>query len=129
MMKLPIRITEDSKVPIYHQIEQQIKMLIVGGHLAPGTLLPSIRALSNDLGCSVITTRRAYQNLENEGFIKTVQGKGTFVSQTDREAEQELKMQIVHDAFRKAVEQGKQIGCTDDEMRKLFELALKEHNQ
>lgn len=126
-MKLPIRVTEDSKEPIYHQIEQQIKMLIVGGHLSPGTLLPSIRALSNDLSCSVITTRRAYHNLENDGYIKTVQGKGTFVSTVDHKMESEIRMQMVFASFQKAVEQGKQIGCTVEELKSIFEQVLKEY--
>src|SRR5690625_6834933 len=78
-MKLPIKLSQHSREPIYHQIEEQLKAIIAGGYLAAGTPLPSIRVLAKDLKISVITTRRAYQNLENAGFIKTVQGKGTFV--------------------------------------------------
>lgn len=75
-MKIPIQISDESREPIYHQIENQLRTLIAGGQLPPGTPLPSIRALASELGCSVITTRRVYQNLEMSGFIKTVPGEG-----------------------------------------------------
>ncbi|RYD02113.1 hypothetical protein N752_27060 [Desulforamulus aquiferis] len=98
-MKLPIRVSEESREPIYHQIETQVKSLILSGQLSPGTALPSIRALSLDLACSVITTRRAYQNLENDGFIKTVQGKGTFVREIGIIRKEETKHKAVYDAL------------------------------
>lgn len=123
-MKLPIRVSEDSREPIYHQIETQLKSLIVGGQLPSGTPLPSIRALASELACSVITTRRAYQNLEINGFIKTVQGKGTFVKEIEEFRKQETKDKAVHDAFQKAIEQGKQLGSTKEEIRSIFEEVL-----
>lgn len=83
-MKLPITIEEGSPTPIYHQIESQLKEMIIAGHLQAGTALPSIRLLATELACSVITTRRAYQNLEQHGYIKTTQGKGTFVASSTR---------------------------------------------
>lgn len=90
-MELPIKLSEQSREPIYHQIEHQIKALIASGQLEAGTSLPSIRALSKDLEVSVITTRRAYQNLEYEGFIKTLQGKGTFVADINVSLKRKLK--------------------------------------
>lgn len=123
-MKLPISVSDDSKEPIYHQIEIQLKTLIVSGQLPPGTLLPSIRALSTDLACSVITTRRAYMDLENDGFIKTVQGKGTFVHHVGQQALEETKRVIAHKALERAIEQAELIGCTWQEIRSIFEEIL-----
>ncbi|MDO7785915.1 GntR family transcriptional regulator [Desulforamulus aquiferis] len=125
-MKLPIRVSEESREPIYHQIETQVKSLILSGQLSPGTALPSIRALSLDLACSVITTRRAYQNLENDGFIKTVQGKGTFVREIGIIRKEETKHKAVYDAFIKAVEQAEQLGCSKEEMQVIFDTVMKQ---
>src|SRR5690625_1723137 len=105
-MQLPIHVNEDSREPLYHQIETQVKALIIGGQLAPGTPLPSIRSFASDLACSVITTRRAYQNLEQQGFIQTRQGKGTFVKEIDTDRQEEAKERIVHEVFQRAIEQG-----------------------
>ncbi|OLO37077.1 GntR family transcriptional regulator [Alkalihalophilus pseudofirmus] len=124
-MKLPIRVSEESREPIYHQIETQVKALIVGGHLSPGTPLPSIRAMASELACSVITTRRAYQNLESNGYIKTVQGKGTFVREIEELQKEEAKQKVVYDAFQKAIEQGKQVGSTKDDLSTIFNEVLK----
>jgi GntR family transcriptional regulator len=126
-MKLPIRVSEDSREPIYHQIETQLKALIIGGQLPPGTPLPSIRALASELSCSLITTRRAYQNLEMGGFIKTVQGKGTFVKEIEEVLQQETKDKVIYEVLQKAVEQGKQLGSTKDEIRYIFEEVLNKY--
>ena len=75
-----IIISNNSDKPIYEQISSQIKSQILSGALACGEKLPSIRALANGVGVSVITTKRAYSDLEAEGFIETVQGKGCFVA-------------------------------------------------
>lgn len=126
-MKLPIHVSEESREPIYHQIEMQLRALIVGGSLAPGTSLPSIRVLASELQCSVITTRRAYQNLENSGYIKTVQGKGTFVKAIEEVQKEETKQKVVYDAFEKAIEQGRQVGCTKDDLSTIFADVLSRH--
>ncbi|MFD1851628.1 GntR family transcriptional regulator [Oceanobacillus bengalensis] len=126
-MKIPIHIADESREPIYHQIETQIKTLIVGGKLAPGTPLPSIRSLASDLGCSVITTRRAYQNLEATGYIKTIQGKGTFAREVENTKMEETKQRAVYDAFEKSVELGIQFGLLEDELNEIFSSVLKEN--
>ncbi|SDY20582.1 GntR family transcriptional regulator [Evansella caseinilytica] len=128
-MKLPIRVSEESREPIYHQIEAQIKSLIVSEQLPPGTPLPSIRALSSDLACSIITTRRAYQNLENSGMIKTVQGKGTFVKEMEQVVKLEAKRKVVYDAFVRAVGQGKQVGCSKEEMQAIFDEVIRQADE
>lgn len=123
-MKLPIRVSEESREPIYHQIETQLRALIIGGQLPAGTPLPSIRALASDLACSVITTRRAYQDLENQGFIKTLQGKGTFVSDVELNQKEEEIEKIIYDALHKSVEQGIQMGLSRDVLQALFDRVL-----
>ena len=77
---MDIILSHASDKPIYEQITSQVKRLIATGALAPGELLPSMRTLARDLRISVITTKRAYQELERDGFIETVAGKGCFVS-------------------------------------------------
>jgi GntR family transcriptional regulator len=125
MIPLPITISEESREPIYYQIEVQIKALIIGKQLKPGDALPSIRSLANDLKCSVITTRRAYQNLENQGYIETVQGKGTFVKRLDEHKQAEAKRSIIAQSFQKVIEQGLKMGCRPEELRRVFEEVLK----
>ncbi|MDQ0207100.1 GntR family transcriptional regulator [Alkalicoccobacillus murimartini] len=123
-MKLPIQLDETSRSPIYHQIEEQIKALIVSGHLEPGSSLPSIRVMSKDLACSVITTKRAYHNLEEKGLIRTLQGKGTFVADVDTGARQHFKEETVERGLLQAIAMGRQHNYSDAELLKLFERLL-----
>ncbi|EZH68062.1 transcriptional regulator [Bacillaceae bacterium JMAK1] len=125
-MSLPIEINEERQEPIYHQIEEQIMTLIVSEHLLAETALPSIRALASQLGCSVITTRRAYQNLEQRGYIKTVRGKGTFVQQIDTKEKSTQKFKTVHNAAKRAVQIAKQHEYTEHEVKELFLTLIKE---
>ena len=122
---LPIRLSKDSREPIYHQIEKQLKALIAGGHLAAGTLLPSIRALSKDLEISVITIRRAYQDLEAQGFIQTAHGKGTFVAEVHNTTKQEVMTTSVFEEFERAIRNAMNYDYTSDEIKIVFEEALK----
>nr|WP_245301646.1 GntR family transcriptional regulator [Virgibacillus natechei] len=117
---MPIRLSKDSREPIYHQIEKQIKALIVGGHLLAGTPLPSIRVLSKDLEISVITIRRAYQNLEHQEFIRTNQGKGTFVAEIENSLKQQVKISSVYEAIEKAVETALHYDYSSDQIEKVF---------
>ena len=126
-MRIPIHISEESREPLYHQVETQIKIMIAAGQLPPGTPLPSIRALAKDLSCSVITTRRAYQNLEAGGYIKTVQGKGTFVREMETNTIEETKQKVIHEAMEKAVEQGIQVGCSKEELHLIFAEIMKKY--
>ncbi|MFC2949018.1 GntR family transcriptional regulator [Virgibacillus sediminis] len=99
----PIQLSRESREPIYHQIEKQLQALIAGGQLPPGTPLPSIRMLSKDMEVSMITARRAYQNLEHKGFVRTIQGKGTFTAHLDSTLKQQLKISTVYQALEQAV--------------------------
>lgn len=123
-MKLPIQLDESSRSPIYHQIEEQIKALIVSGHLEPGSSLPSIRVLSKELACSVITTKRAYHNLEEKGLIRTLQGKGTFVANIDMQAKQSAKIEAVERSLIQSIQTGRQHNYSDKDLLKLFESLL-----
>ncbi len=128
-MKLPITIQEGSRTPIYHQIEEQLKALIVSGYVTAGMPLPSIRVLSTDLACSVITTRRAYQNLEQQGYIKTTQGKGTFVADVDETLKKQAKVETVYEAFRQAIEIGRMHDYNDEELDQIYKEVLRERGR
>jgi GntR family transcriptional regulator len=117
---LPIRLSKDSREPIYHQIEKQLKALIAGGHLAAGTPLPSIRALSKDLEISVITIRRAYQDLEAQGFIETAHGKGTFVKEMQSTRKQETMTASVQAEFERAIQNAMDYDYTVEEIKAVF---------
>ncbi len=119
-MELPIRLSKDSREPIYHQIEEQIKALIAGGQLPAGTSLPSIRVLSKELEISVITIRRAYLNLEHEGFIFTTQGKGTFVAEIETEKMKEVTTLSVYQAIEKSIETALRHDYTFEQIEEAF---------
>ncbi|UJL46181.1 GntR family transcriptional regulator [Virgibacillus sp. NKC19-16] len=123
-MELPIRLSKDSREPIYHQIEKQLKALIAGAHLPAGTSLPSIRVLSRDLEISVITIRRAYQNLEYQGFIRTTQGKGTFVAEIEDSLKQQVKISSVYETIEKAVETAINYDYTIEQIEEIFHEVL-----
>lgn len=121
---MDIIISTSSGRPIYEQITDQIKSAIVTGQLAEGEQLPSIRALANSLRVSAITTKRAYADLEATGLIETVQGKGTYVAGGNAELIREEQMREVEGLLAKAVERGRAIGLTDDELSEMFALVL-----
>lgn len=121
---MDIIISASSGRPIYEQITDQIKSAIMTGQLAEGEQLPSIRALANSLRVSAITTKRAYADLEAAGLIETVQGKGTYVAGGNAELIREEQMREVEGLLAKAVERGRTIGLTDDELSEMFALVL-----
>ena len=99
-----IIISNASDKPIYEQITTQVKALIMSGQLSEGDVLPSIRLLAKELRISVITTKRAYEELEREGFIETVPGKGSFVAGGNQELLREEQIRITEDYLSKAIE-------------------------
>lgn len=113
--KLNIIISNSSQVPLYEQIESQIKNQIVNMVLKPGEPLPSIRTLAKELKVSIITTKRAYEELEKEGFIKTVVGKGTFVAEANNERLREVAMYEIENKLEEAIISAKAIGLTLEE--------------
>ena len=122
--RIPLHLSMDDPEPMYRQIESQLRDLILSGQLPPGTKLPSVRALSNDLSCSVITTRRAYQDLEGEGFIRTRQGMGTIVADIPEEKMSAHRREAVDAAFGEAVRAGRRAGLTHEELRGILEETL-----
>ncbi|MEC5424109.1 GntR family transcriptional regulator [Virgibacillus sp. C22-A2] len=119
-MELPIRLSKESREPFYHQIENQLKALIAGGHLPAKRALPSIRALAKDLETSVITIRRAYQNLEYQGFIRTTQGKGTFVAEIEDSLKHQVKVAAVYQTIEKAIETALNYDYSLDQIEDIF---------
>ncbi len=100
---MDIIISNSDRVPIYEQIVRQLKGLILSGQLPEGEALPSMRLLARDLRISLITTKRAYEELEREGFISTVPGKGCFVAAQNRETRREAVLCQIEEYLSQAV--------------------------
>lgn len=113
---MKIVIKNKSDLPIYEQIEQQIKAQILDGTVAEDEQLPSIRQLARDLKISVITTTRAYTDLADEGFIISVSGKGYFVAPRNNELLRERMLFEMEDGLEKAIENGRNAGLSDEEI-------------
>ncbi|MFR1709057.1 MAG: GntR family transcriptional regulator [Clostridium sp.] len=122
-----IIINNSSGEPIYSQIEKQIKDDILTNKLTPNEPLPSIRGLAKDLRISVITTKRAYDELEREGFIYTVPGKGSFVNVQDKELLKESLMRNMEEYLSKAIEEGIKAGITLDEIIESLRVLAEEY--
>lgn len=123
---LDIIISNGSSKPIYEQIADQIKAAIMNGDLTEGEALPSIRTLANDLRISVITTKRAYAELEEAGFVDTVQGKGSFVAGGNLELLREERLRQVEALLAQAVSQAQQASIPPHELREMLDLLLED---
>ena len=126
-MELIIRNTDNQ--PIYEQICQQIKAQIIAGQLSPGDPLPSIRALAKDLKISVITTKRAYDELEAQGFLHTVAGKGSFVAEKDLGLLREQRLRDIESHLAAAAELARTCGLAPAELTEMLNILLKEEDQ
>jgi len=126
MICLNIIIANSSDKPIYDQIVSQLKDAIIRGELAEGDALPSIRALARELKISVITTKRAYDELEKDGFIETVPGKGSFVAAQNRELLRETRIRIVEEKMLEAVNAAKSAGVSLAELKEMLILLYEE---
>jgi GntR family transcriptional regulator len=126
MAGVKISITLSSMKPIYRQIEDQVRTQIVSGELSEGDELPSIRVLAQDLRISVITVKRAYDDLEAEGFVSSVQGKGCYVSVRNKELFREQRMRIVEEKLDEAAAEAKLIGMTLEELVTTLTIVFKE---
>ncbi|WP_061994318.1 GntR family transcriptional regulator [Clostridium sp. ATCC 25772] len=120
-----IVIDNSSGKPIYSQIEEQIKKSIFEDKLILDDILPSIKALSQELKISVITTKRAYEELEKQGFVYTVPGKGTFISDKDKEFIKYTIMDNVKKYLLKGINEGKKINLSLDNMKEKLEIIYK----
>ncbi|MCY7779708.1 GntR family transcriptional regulator [Bacillus haynesii] len=121
-----IIISNSSDEPIYLQIVNQLKDQIVKGELSESEALPSIRNLAKELKISVITTKRAYDELEREGFIVTVAGKGSYVAAINKDMLRETKVKLIEEHIAEAVAEAKQIGLTYEELQEMLKLVYEE---
>ena len=121
-----INISNTSTIPLYEQIQTQIKTQILNGILQPGDGLPSIRNLAKELKVSIITTKRAYEELEKDGFIETVVGKGTFVSNQNTERLKEITLYNLENKLEEIIKQAKAVGITLEEGIEIFKSIYEE---
>ena len=121
-----IIISNQSREPIYEQVAAQIKKQVLTNELPAGEPLPSMRQLAKDLGVSVITTKRAYEELEKRGYIYSVVGKGSFVSEQNKEMILERKMSVIEEQLRAAIQNSKEIGIELSELEELLRTLYKE---
>ena len=112
--------------PIYEQIVNQIKASIMSGSLKEGQALPSVRTLAKDLRVSALTVKKSYDALEEQGFIVTVHGKGSFVSCANQELMLEEKRKEVENDLETAIRKGRSLGMNNKELTELFMLILEE---
>jgi len=119
---MDILISNSSDKPIYEQIASQIKSLILSGALAEGDALPSMRLLAKELRISVITTKRAYEDLERDGFIETVVGKGSFVAGGNLELVREERLRIIESHLQSAVDSARSSGVALGELREMLDV-------
>jgi GntR family transcriptional regulator len=125
-MHMRILIANSSPDPIYDQIVRQVRAQIIAGDLHEGEPLPSIRKLALDLQISVITTKRAYDELEAEGFIDTVAGKGTFVAAQNAEFLREKRMKAVEEKLAAAVDEARLMGLGYPKLSEMLRLLCEE---
>ena len=123
---MDIIISNTSDKPIYEQITIQIKTMIMSGRLKEGDSLPSMRTLAKELRISVITTKRAYEDLERDGFINTVVGKGSFVKAADTRLVREEKLKQIEELISKAVSLAQQSGIKREEVEEILEVIYQE---
>lgn len=121
-----IIINNSSMTPIYEQMVGQIKAQIMNGERKEGDMLPSVRALAKDLRVSALTVKKAYDELEREGFVATVHGKGTFVTSANQELMLEEKKKEVEADLEGAIRKGRSCGMSDEEITELFQIILED---
>ena len=119
---MDIILSNSSGKPIYEQIAEQIKEQIMAGELAAGDALPSMRLLARDLRISVITTKRAYEELEREGFLDNVPGKGCFVAPQNRELLREAQLRKVEEKLSQAVDEARKGAFSLEELQEMLNL-------
>lgn len=123
---MQIILNNSSMVPVYEQLVAQIKQAIISGDLAEGAGLPSVRSLSAELRISALTVKKAYDKLEEESFVITVHGKGTYVAATDNQLAVEARRKAVEEDFAAAVQKAKTVGLENAEIREIIEIFLAE---
>ncbi|MDO5146456.1 MAG: GntR family transcriptional regulator [Eubacteriales bacterium] len=123
---MKIIISNKSEIPLYQQIKSQIKDAILKEELVEGDSLPSIRAFANDIKVSVLTIRRVYDELEQEGFITSKVGVGTFVSPGNMELLRDARRQMVEQKMQEMITAAKTLGITKEELNAMMEILYEE---
>lgn len=123
---MEIIISNSSSVPIYEQIKEQIKTKIVSNELKAGELLPSIRTLAKDLRCSVITTKNAYEELVNEGYVKTIPAKGFYVAEINIEIAREEQLNKIENLLDAAVSIAKVNNISKETIGEMLDILYEE---
>ena len=124
-----IHIHNGSGLPIYEQITTQIKSKIISGELAEGEALPSMRLLAKELRISVITTKRAYEDLERDGFIFSVPGKGSYVAGPDLSLIREAQLRSIEGFLSQAVDAARTAGLSAGELEEMIQILFKGDDQ
>ena len=122
-----IILNNTSMVPIYEQLIDQIKNEIISGSLKENEFLPSVRTLSSELRISALTIKKAYDRLEEEGFVVTVHGKGTYVAATDQKLAMEARRKAIEDDFAMIIDKARAIGFEKDEIMEIVKIILEDH--
>lgn len=123
---MDIIIVGDSVIPLYEQITRQIKEQILQGKLEQGSILPSIRMMAKELKVSIITVKRAYEDLEQEGFVKTTPGKGTYVSLDNRERLMEIRISQLEEKLEEVISSAKSIDMSLEDLVERVTLIYRE---
>ena len=123
---MEIIISNSSGVPIYEQIKEQIKNKIISGELKTDELLPSIRSLAKDLRCSVITTKNAYEELVNEGYVKTIPSKGFYVAEINKDLAREEQLNKIQALIDSAIEIAKLNNLSKKELKEMIDILYEE---
>ncbi len=122
-----ILLNKTSMVPIYEQLTDQIKNEIISGELKDDEMLPSVRTLSGELRISSLTVKKAYDKLEEEGFVVTVHGKGTFVAATDHQLAMEARRKSVEEEMAAAIEKAIALGMSKEEILEIATIIMEEY--
>ena len=123
---MDILISGESVIPLYEQITSQIKEQILQGKIEQGSLLPSIRMMAKELKVSIITVKRAYEDLEKEGFVETVPGKGTYVSMDNKERLREIRISQIEEELEQVVIAAKSIQMSLEEVQERIQMLYEE---
>ena len=126
---MKIILSNINKIPIYEQLEIQIRDQILDGSLESGLMLPSIRKLARDLGISVITIKRAYDDLESEGYIHTMAGKGSFITSQSIEQLRDKKMVLSELELERVIKDMKQLGLSRERLDETISLLWKDDEE
>ncbi|MBP3195588.1 MAG: GntR family transcriptional regulator [Butyrivibrio sp.] len=122
-----IILNKTSMVPIYEQLVDQIKKEIISGELKDDEMLPSVRTLSGELRISSLTVKKAYDKLEEDGFVVTVHGKGTFVAATDQQLAMEARRKSVEEEMAAAIEKAIALGMSKEEILEIATIIMEEY--